>query len=211
MAQDKKQNDDDLLILSDESDNNDSIFNIGSSLNQENSVISNDDNSTILFDTTIEESPKIQEDSKSSDFTLSFDWIDETPSEEDNIAVANNINITNELPVKETTDSNNWFSFDLSSSKSSNTSSDDSESVSDILDWTISKFQKKADKVESDMVKVESDIKDLKDRVKQLEKEIGEKDEEKQRLTTEKLAIDKNIKNLEKMKNDSSSDDMKLS
>lgn len=210
MAQDKKQNDDDLLILSDESDNNDSIFNIGSSLNQENSVISNDDNSTILFDTTIEESPKIQEDSKSSDFTLSFDWIDETPSEEDNIAVANNINITNELPVKETTDSNNWFSFDLSSSKSSNTSSDDSESVSDILDWTISKFQKKADKVESDMVRVESYIKDLKDRVKQLEKEITEKDEEKQRLTTEKLAIDKNIKSLEKMKNDSSSDDMRL-
>lgn len=190
MAQTDKQNDEELLILSDDNDSSDTNFVLNSDEDR-NDAISNDwNNEALLFDTTIEDAPKTE---VHDDFTLSFDSDDkEAAAEQESLLEENNTWVND-----------NGFSFDLAwTSSSSNLSQ--SETMFDIIDETISKLQSRSDKIEWDISLVDSEAKDLASRISELEKQVKDKEAEKEKLSSEKTAIAKNIKSLEKMKTDSS-------
>lgn len=74
--------------------------------------------------------------------------------------------------------------------------------MTDILDEAIAKFVKREGLIWKDIDSRESNIKSLKNEIAELERKVNKENEEVSTLNTEKQAILKNRKALEKMKND---------
>lgn len=225
-------NDDELLILSDDSDVWSDFVLDEQIVNDNNSSI----NDMISFDTWLENTDikldSIQAEDKlvndnSNDFSFSMDQdLDSSLSNLDNNE--NNLNL-----VWETSDSSDFsFSIDSSSEKPSLTeekpsslnetetdfsfwddlnkqneslpknNNENSEiwTMTDIIDEAISKFLKREDLIWKDIESRETNVDSLKNEISELEKRVSLENDEISRLNTEKQAILKNRKSLEKMK-----------
>lgn len=223
-------NDDELLILSDDSDVWSDFVLDEQIVNDNNSSI----NDMISFDTwlgntdikldSIQAEDKLVNDN-SNDFSFSMDQnLDSSLSNLDNNE--NNLNL-----VWETSDSSDFsFSIDSSSEKPSLTeekpfslnetdfsfwddlnkqneslpknNNENSEiwTMTDIIDEAISKFLKREDLIWKDIESRETNVDSLKNEISELEKRVSLENDEISRLNTEKQAILKNRKSLEKMK-----------
>lgn len=204
MTQDNRQNEEELLILSDESDEN-----IGLSLEDDSIwAISNDDADAVLFNTTVENS---DDNTDNNDFLFSFDTENNSPEKEENndfsllVDEAKVDETSNDFSMLVEEDSNNntdnSFSFDLNPVE--DVTHWNWETMLDILEWAIAKFDLRSERIKTDIENIDVRIKDLKWQISDLEKQVEEKNKEKAELTAEKTAITKNIKSLEKMKTDS--------
>lgn len=225
-------NDDELLILSDDSDVWSDFVLDEQIVNDNNSSI----NDMISFDTWLENTDikldSIQAEDKlvndnSNDFSFSMDQdLDSSLSNLDNNE--NNLNL-----VWETSESSDFsFSIDSSSEKPSLTeekpsslnetetdfsfwddlnkqneslpknNNENSEiwTMTDIIDEAISKFLKREDLIWKDIESRETNVDSLKNEISELEKRVSLENDEISRLNTEKQAILKNRKSLEKMK-----------
>lgn len=209
-------NDEELLILSDDSDNwSDFVLdeqiiddNKNNSLNE--SIISFD-TETPSFDSTssTDSELKIESTDLGTDFSVSLD--SETPASNDfAFSIDQNMDIlwgetqVEETPVviaEESSDFSFWEEITETSSPVEEEVKDPSVwTMTDILDEAIAKFVKREELIVSDITSKEEHIKSLKAQIASLESDVNTDNEEVTRLNTEKQSIVKNRKALEKMK-----------
>ena len=224
-------NDDDLLILSDDNDSwtdfvlDDTIITDNENSSNSEDLISFDTDLADFWNNEI----KIEEtvnDNSSDWFSLDFsdsnitdtelpiiekeEIIEELPqnntNSEDSFSFwmnetsETNIDIVLEPEKKEEVIEKDWFVFWVASSKDVKTTS--IWTMTDILDDTIAKFSKREEMIWNDIKSREEHVLSLKSEIAELEWKVTSENEEVSKLNSEKQAIVKNRKSLEKMKND---------
>ena len=222
--------DEDLIILSDESTSND-IFNFDFSSNDsmqnsstevlDFSVSNEEPKQEISFWLSEESTPIIE--TSNNDFSFSFDlW---TNSEVKNLEIQEN-NSSNDISLisnqevslvedfketKEIQDIKKVEVLDLNeNSFVSNEVSMEKEKVSfdlwdvnSILDQTINQLSQRKDIINSKKDEKSSKVLSLQEQIKKLQKEVSDLKLDVEELDQETLKIDKNISMIEKMKNES--------
>ncbi len=211
----------DLLILSDDNDNNNEIITLNDNIVNDDITTGNEElisfGEETNFETKTEETNldltnedpfKIEETSEETSEEILITE-NNTSTELENLELGDlSLDITEEKAKVEektetkTEESNIGFGFN-NEELSSSTEEVHSNiwSMTDILDWAISQFDEREKNVEKDINFRESNIKELNNEIKWLEKKVKLEELKVTESKNEKALIVKNRKVLEKMKN----------
>lgn len=192
-----KRNDDDLLILSDDSDSwtdfvlDDTVINDNKNSSESEDLISFDTDLANFWNDEIKiennETDNSPQNDLNNETNFSFwmeDSIDEQTVETNNDTNKKDDNLAFWETISEDVKATSVWS------------------MTDILDETISKFSKREELIWNDIKSRENYVLSLKSEISELELKVSSENEEISKLNTEKQAIVKNRKALEKMKSD---------